>query len=232
VSPQPVIQRTSVRDQVRSEIVRMILRGELPPGSNITESSLSNALSVSRTPVREALLGLEADALVYTDPRRGFFVQELTLTEVRDVYPIMWALEQLAIDLTEEFPPALLKELKQLNQRMRKFGRDPHVAIDLDREWHELLVAQCGNQRLAEDLKRLRTTLRRYEYAYMSEGGLLKGSLAQHDAIVEALAAGDRATAREVLKDNIAISLAFFSEELGGSAGSDSHAGVGLGAAS
>jgi DNA-binding GntR family transcriptional regulator len=211
---QPVIQRVSVRDQVRSEIVRMILHGELPPGSNITESRLSDTLMVSRTPVREALLGLEADALVFSDPRRGFFVQSLTITEVREVYPIMWALEQLAITLTETFSAKALEGLSRLNDRMRGLGGDPHRAIELDSEWHELLVTQCGNQRLAEDLKRLRMTIRRYEYAYMSEEGLSKHSVAQHDAIIDALAAGDDLKAQAVVKDNIATSLAFFTAEL------------------
>jgi DNA-binding GntR family transcriptional regulator len=208
------VERNPVREQVRRGIVRLIISGALEPGSNITERRLSARLGVSRTPVREALLGLERDGLVYTDPNRGFFVQPLTVQEVQETYPILWTLEQLAVRLTTGFSATTLQELRRLNEEMRHPDVEPHQAIELDNRWHLALAIGCGNARLIDLLATLKRTIHRYEFAYMATEGLAKRSVEQHSEIIAAIEGGDMESASQTLEDNFRISLEFFVEQL------------------
>lgn len=86
-----------LREELRQAVLQRILRGVLPPGSRIIESKLSEELGVSRTPLREALLHLEQQGFVRSDLARGFSVEPLSQQEVREIYPIIWTLEGLAL---------------------------------------------------------------------------------------------------------------------------------------
>src|SRR5579884_1831884 len=95
-------QAISPRRVETYEIVRdRILNGDFAQNSRIVESTLCDELGVSRTPMREALFRLEQDGLVRQDQNRGFSVMPLTAREVREIYPIMWTLEILAVQLAE-----------------------------------------------------------------------------------------------------------------------------------
>ena len=92
------------RTQLAKVIGEKIIRQELPAGRSIGEVALATELGVSRTPVREALLGLESDGLVRAQRGRGFIVQKLCADEARQTYPIIAALERLAVEASG--PPA------------------------------------------------------------------------------------------------------------------------------
>ena len=214
-----VIERSdSVRQRVHDEILRLVVRGTLPPGSNITERKLSSQLGVSRTPVREALVSLEQDGLIYTDPIRGFFVQRLTLAEVEETYPILWTLEQLALKATGNLSDSLLLDLRALNNEMARPNLDPEEGIDLDNRWHRALVSECGNDRLINLITRTKRAIRRYEFAYMREEGLGGKSVQQHEEIIAALARKDLPSALDALEENFKVSLRFFARQLESSA--------------
>ena len=72
------IQRYSLRDQVRAELVAWLAEDRLKTGQRLEEERLSRALGVSRTPVREALASLVAEGLVEAVPHRGFRVPALS----------------------------------------------------------------------------------------------------------------------------------------------------------
>jgi DNA-binding GntR family transcriptional regulator len=71
----------------------MILSAALPPGVRVNEVALARELGISRTPLREALFGLEREGLVISHPRRGFFVSPLDVKDAREVYPLLATLE-------------------------------------------------------------------------------------------------------------------------------------------
>ncbi|HEX5724350.1 MAG TPA: GntR family transcriptional regulator [Longimicrobiaceae bacterium] len=185
-----VITRVPLREQVHHAIVQRILLEELEPGSRISDTALAGELGVSRTPIREALLRLEREGFLDADVGRGFFVKALSTREVRDVYPVLWALEVLALRSSPAPGPARLAELERINAELER-ERAPERRIDLDVRWHRTLVEGCGNAFLLGTIDTMKLVIRRYEYAYMQNAGYVPRSTRTHAQIARALAERD-----------------------------------------
>ncbi|HEX8695339.1 MAG TPA: GntR family transcriptional regulator [Longimicrobium sp.] len=196
------ITRVPLREQVHHAIIGRILREELAPGSRLSDSVLAGELGVSRTPIREALLRLEREGFLEVDVGRGFFVKPLSAREVREVYPILWTLEILALRTSPPPPRARLAELGRINAEMAGAAADPERRIDLDVEWHRALLEGCGNERLLEMIAGLKAVIRRYEYAYMQNAAHVPVSTGQHEQIARAVEDGDLETAVPLLEEN------------------------------
>jgi DNA-binding GntR family transcriptional regulator len=197
-----IITRTPLREKVHDALVRRILRDELKPGCRLSDSVLAGELGVSRTPVREALVRLEQEGFLEVDVGRGFFIKPLSAAEVRETYPILWTLEVLALRTSPRLTPATLAELDHINDEMREAGDDPDLRIGLDMAWHRTLLAGCENERLLEMIAGLKAVIRRYEYAYMADAGLVPVSTRAHEQIARAAAAGHVETAVPLLEEN------------------------------
>jgi DNA-binding GntR family transcriptional regulator len=195
------ITRVPLRDQVHHAVVERILRDELKAGSRISDTALARELGVSRTPIREALLRLEREGFLRSDLGRGFFIKPLSLREVREAYPVLWTLEVLALREAGRPEPARLAEMEAVNVRLEG-ETDPARRIDLDGEWHRLLLEPCGNHHLLGMIASLKQVIRRYEYAYMQHPGHLPLSTRTHEQIAERVAAGDVEGAVPLLEGN------------------------------
>jgi DNA-binding GntR family transcriptional regulator len=199
----PPIPRTPLRQQVRRELLKMIFDGTLAVGERIAEREVAERLGVSRTPVREALMALEEEGIVESRPARGFAPAPLSAQDVRETYPLIAALEVLAIRGTD--PAALAglgARLRELAAGLAAAGDDPRALQRLDDRWHGQLVAACGNGRLLRTLEGLKRVVRRYELAWLDDGERVEVSAAQHAAIADALAAGEVAEAARLLELN------------------------------
>lgn len=201
------ITRVPLREQVHRAIVGRILREELAPGARISDSALAQELGVSRTPVREALLRLEREGFLEVDVGRGFFVKALSPRELREVYPIVWTLELLALRTSPLPGRARVAELDRINGELATAGDDPERRTDLDVAWHRALLDGCGNQRLLEMIAAQKAVIRRYEYAYMQNAGLIPVSTRTHDDIARSLENGDVEGAAVLLEGNWKITL-------------------------
>jgi DNA-binding GntR family transcriptional regulator len=84
----PLLTRRRARDDVRDLLKSMIRDGALPGGARLDEVRLSERLGVSRTPLREALIAIEAEGMVRSTPNRGFIVVRADAELVREIYPI------------------------------------------------------------------------------------------------------------------------------------------------
>jgi DNA-binding GntR family transcriptional regulator len=196
------ITRVPLREQVHRAVVGRILREELPPGSRISDSVMAQELGVSRTPVREALLRLEREGFLEVDVGRGFFVKPLSAMEMREVYPILWTLEILALRSQPPLPRSSIAELDRVNAELSRAGDDPERRIDLDVEWHQALLAGCENRRLLEMIASVKAVVRRYEYAYMQNAGFIPVTTRTHDEIARALERGEVEAAVPLLESN------------------------------
>lgn len=192
------VRRTTLRAETREALRARILDGRLPPGANLRERDLSEALGVSRTPLREALLGLAAEGLLRLEAQRGFFVTDLTVAEAREIYPLIWTLESLAL---QRGAPAEVEALAAINARFRR-AEDAQQALAWDRAWHEQLVRQTGAARTAAVLEPLRTAAARYEYRFFSGRNAILESARQHDAIGLALKRKRHADAARLIQQN------------------------------
>jgi DNA-binding GntR family transcriptional regulator len=194
-----------MREEVYAGLRGWIIDGTLKPGEKLRDAELAEALGVSRMPVREAFLRLEDEGLVQTSANRWTRVAPVDVEQARRIYPIIMALEALAVRLAA---PKLrepdLNLMVQANERLAvalKTG-DPVAASEADREFHDVLVEASENPDLAEIMDDLKAKLRRLEVAYF--GGLLVAdrSVAEHDAIVEALREGDADRAADLVETN------------------------------
>ncbi|HEU5311598.1 MAG TPA: GntR family transcriptional regulator [Candidatus Eisenbacteria bacterium] len=209
------ISRAPLRSEVRRVLLEHILDGSIAPGTSVNESELALALGVSRTPLREALLGLEREGFLMSETGRGFFVLPLTLRDAEELYPILWTLEGEALAASGPYDAKRLAELRAVNDELKKAEHDAVEALRLDRRWHDVLLRGCDNARLLALIDVLKDQARRYEAAYMQCSGRVILSTRQHEAIVKALEAGDARAAREELEQNWRVSLEFLVPWLG-----------------
>ena len=115
--------------QAADAIRESILAGRIPAGARIAELDLARQLSVSRTPIREALSRLAAEGLVELSPNRGARVASWTSGELREIFEVRLRLEPYAV--SQALPllsPAELDELGHLAQSMLALGRDQAMA--------------------------------------------------------------------------------------------------------
>ncbi|HEY3686534.1 MAG TPA: GntR family transcriptional regulator [Streptosporangiaceae bacterium] len=186
----PIPRGAPLRAEVYARVVGLVLDGAYGPGAALTEAALSRALDVSRTPVREALLRLEAEGVLESAPARGFTVRPLLAEEAAELYPILAALEALAVRTGAGSDAGLADRLDPVFAELASCA-DPVRRWRLDSAGHDALVAASGNRRLADHARRLRTTLSRYELAYMREVRSRQDADRQHREIAAALAAGE-----------------------------------------
>lgn len=193
---------TSISAQATDEVRRMIMSGELAEGSRINEVQLASQLGVSRTPLREGLGQLVAERVVRSEPRRGFFVEPLTIAEFEQLYGIRPLLDPEALRLAGIPSPASLDRLDKINRRLLA-AKTPAAAIDLDDEWHLELLAACPNRVLVELIEQFIGRTRRYEYALFRETENVWTASSEHESIVAALRRGDLAAACRFLEQNM-----------------------------
>jgi len=197
----PIPRPEPLREAVYARIVGLIVSAEYRPGSVITEAALSRAMGVSRTPVREALLRLEAEGVLESTLARGFTLRPLNGPEASELYPILAALEALAVKNAR--PPAkpVLSALRAtLGELERCTG--PVRRWQLDAQWHTALTSACGNRHLAGLITQLRISLSRYELAYAQQVPSREQANQQHREILTALEGGDTDRAASLLTEH------------------------------
>ena len=218
----PLLVQDTLSDAAADAVRNMIVDGSLAPGARINEVHLAARLGISRTPLREALSGLEREGALDNIPRIGWFVRPLTLDEFRQIYPIRPLLDPEALRLAGLPTPARLAALAALNARIGAAG-NADAAIALDDEWHRLLIADCPNKVLLELIDRFIARTRRYEIALMREGRSVAAAAATHARIMAALARGDLeggcAALRANLESGFAPIAAWLAEREAGEAG-------------
>jgi len=185
-----MIPRAPLRDEVYRQILDRIHRGDLPPGARVRDADLAVQLGVSRTPIREALLRLVRDGVLDTAMGRGFRVRPIDAAELREVGDILGALESLALRLSPQPSKERLDRLRQVDRRLEQTRGDLSRCLDLEDEWHRVLLEDCPNRRLLELIASLRHVPRRYLAAYMRDAGRLSLSTLPHQKIVQALEDG------------------------------------------
>ena len=179
--------RRPLREELLERLREQILHGEFLPGSRIHDSLLATQLQVSRTPVREALFHLEQEGFIQADMDRGFLVKPLTAREVREVYPILWTLEGLALRSVGQAAIHHLMELQQINEAILASRDQSEQRLALDTSWHRVLLEPCPNRRLLHMIETLKQVVYRYEWVYMRDVALVEASVQQHEAIMTAL---------------------------------------------
>ena len=201
--PLSTAKRLNISNDLCQVIRQQIANGELPPGQHVNEVHLAEQLAVSRTPLRESLSQLTAEGLLESKPRRGFFTKQLTIDEVKQLYPLRAYLDPQALRMAGIPGQKRIAELRRINTQISKARGRPARAVDLDDQWHRLLLDGCPNRILLDFIDQLIWKSRRYEFAYMTQTGNLDMATSEHAAILDALEKSDLATACKILKQNM-----------------------------
>jgi DNA-binding GntR family transcriptional regulator len=174
---------------LRNDIVSM----RQQPGWPISEKEIALAHGVSRTPVREALLRLGETGLVRAAPGRSTVVAEIDLAEVREAHAVVATMHRLAVaEAVARLTSDDLDAMRSANQRFATAlaDHDTDAALAADDDFHAVAVDVSGNRALATVLDQFSPVVRRLErLRFDSEAGT--ESVALHDRLVRACAAGD-----------------------------------------
>ena len=194
--------RPNISLELAETLREMIYDGRLPADSRINEVHLSEALGVSRTPLREALAMLVAEDALEAKPRRGTFVRPLTRNAFLDLYQIRPMLDIGALRLAGLPDAETVVRLRELNERLTR-ARGARQRIEIDDEWHLLLVAGCENPVLLGLIHQFMLRTRRYELAYLQEQQHTSTAVDEHLLIMDALERKDLEAACDALLTNL-----------------------------
>lgn len=197
VSPTP-----SVADRLRDDI----LGGVFPPGERLIELQLTQRYDVGRAAIRAALVELDAQGLVRRETNRGATVRRISVAEAVEITEARAVLEGLvARRAAERATAADRKELRAIVEGMRRaVDRDDRQGYSaLNRELHAALPRIARHQ-VADDLiANLRNRAVHHQFRLAVMPGRAATSLAQHVAIVEAVADGDGEAAAKAMHDHL-----------------------------
>ena len=205
--PRPLNYATlaeQVYDHLRQQILDLIF----PPGAALPEKIIASQLNVSRVPVREALHRLAAEGLVTLRPRHGAFVSSLSPQQFLDAYRVREALEELAIKLAlPNFSDADIIELSRLQEEMRRqvLANDPNAFFVANGAFHALFVERSRNDYLKGIYFPLMDQMRRHFSSSLGLRGGLAHSVDEHQAILDAVRAGDAEEAARLLREHIHV---------------------------
>ncbi len=194
------MQRPSLSHDLEDEVRELVIRGEL--AGRVNEVHLAEQLTVSRTPLREALTRLAGEHFLEARPRLGFFVPPLTIDEVHQLYPIRARLDPWALELAGIPDKPQIAELELINERMRD-AKEPEQVIALDDEWHLKLLAPCPNRVLIDLIEQMIWRTRRYERGYFRATKNISNAYGEHAKLLAALKKRDLALACTRLAANM-----------------------------
>lgn len=190
-------------DSVHATLREAIVSGQLHVGDKLVEERIARQFGVSRTPVREAIMKLEAEHLVIRIPRRGLVVRSLSEEEVLQVYTVRTALDSLAARLAaSEARPAERAELRWLNDSLREVTRqcDAFKAAELSTRFHEALAQATHNDMLVHFVRQINDRVRRLGEVTLGPPERSLASVAEHDRLLDALDARDPEAAEQIAR--------------------------------
>ena len=206
---RPLRRELPLRDRIHDKLRAAILTGELPPGAPVIEAELAARLGASRTPIREALRRLETEGLLEPRGLRGSVVRALDASEVGCIFEIREALESLAARRAARvIDDADLRRLAGHLDAMRAAIDEPNEMERHDTAFHDVILANANGERLKRMLSELRDELIAHRFLSLADPQRRRQTVAEHEAILDALRAHDEAAAAQRTAEHIAAARA------------------------
>jgi DNA-binding GntR family transcriptional regulator len=195
-------------EEVAELLRQRIFRRELEPGSWIDELKLADEYGISRTPLREALKVLAAEGLVTMKVRRGAYVTEVNDKDLRDVYHLLSLLESDAAGVVAaQGTDAQLQELQTLHAELEAAVGDREKFFAVNERFHMRLLDIADNRWRNQMVADLRKVMKLNRHNSLLKSGRIEESLAEHSAIVAALATRDAAAAAQCMREHFSNGL-------------------------
>ncbi|MEV1081661.1 GntR family transcriptional regulator [Streptomyces sp. NPDC050211] len=205
-APPAPVKQPPAAERVYAHVKQGVLERRYEGGILLTEGELAEAVGVSRTPVREALLRLEVEGLIKLYPKKGALVLPVSAQEIADVVETRLLVEEHAARKAVPASPRLITRLEELlaEQKAHAAAGDLAAAAVTDRCFHAEIVRSGGNAILSRLYDQLRDRQLRMGVAVMhSHPDRIAKTLAEHEEILEALRAGDAQAAVDVVHRHV-----------------------------
>jgi DNA-binding GntR family transcriptional regulator len=203
--------RPAAKDRALDYVKSQVLTGAFPGGELISEGEVAAALGMSRTPVREAFLRLEAEGLLRLYPQRGALVVPVSSEEARAVIEARLLLEQFAATKVVGRGPAVcaavFERMSAQLQRQRDAAAAPNWRefLEADRAFHDVTLKESGNVILSDFYSSLRDRqMRMIGESLIHDHQRMATILDEHRAIAEALRDGDLQQTLELVETHLA----------------------------
>lgn len=209
------LRRATLAGEVRAEIERMIVDGDLAAGDKMNELALSNVMGVSRGTVREAIRSLADSGLIDLVANRGAFVHKTTLSEVRNLYDLRGAVFAMACSAAArrvgegseaDLSTRLRRNIEKMQTAFAAEDTTRYYALNI--EFHDMLLDAAGNPKAKMIYDNLVREMHLFRRRGLSVVTNLARSLEEHIAISDAVVASDTDRAREAAHHHITSGLA------------------------
>lgn len=204
----PALAANSLSAQVYDHLKSAILAGRFHPGERIVPEDLAAHFGVSLTPIRDALKELEKDGLIKILARRGVFITEVSAKDVREIFQIRQIVEQAAVAQMDRVTGATVAQLQSFVREMERLQEgdsypDYLSYAQLDTRFHQRIVALLDNDQLSKIYEGLRWPIQLLLVMSQEERQRATQGLAEHKAIVTAIAERDPAKAQLAIGEHL-----------------------------
>jgi DNA-binding GntR family transcriptional regulator len=205
---QPLIANVSIVDQAYTALKGAIMDADIyghPEEIRLDERQLSQALGVSRTPIREAMTLLEQEGFLRTVPRRGVFIVKKTKQQIIDMIEVWAALESMAARLaTLNASDADIGALRRMFDEFHMLAPAQHLHeySDANIAFHQAIIRLSGSRLISEMTENLFIHVRAIRQMTISQKDRATRSIADHMRIIEALERRDTELAERLVRQH------------------------------
>jgi DNA-binding GntR family transcriptional regulator len=195
-------KNSTLREKVYKYLRRELARGNLVHEAFIDQNKICDQLNVSRAPLRDALIQLEAERFITILPRRGVRINQLTLEDIRNSYGVIGTMESYAVASGfQKFKPKHIKNMESLNDRLYEMldaGQfEKYYQLNLD--FHDIFLSVSGNKLVREIVYPMKQRL--YDFPLMKyDRDWELTNLIEHERFIHSVKAGNRDAAVAVIR--------------------------------
>lgn len=201
------LEKLTLTETAYNYIFDGILNGRYRAGQSISPDNIVKALNMSKTPVREALVQLEVEGLVFRNGRY-YNVIFLDENEVLELYEIRGILESEATYLaTKKLTPEVLSDLKNTLEMIKRLNQskdpEPVKLANLNGKFHSIIAAGSGNRYISDYTSAIRLKLKVIRTALFSSSDRRLSEIKEHEDVLRAMESGNAEEARDRMKKHV-----------------------------
>ncbi len=229
---RPVTSASNVTELLRERI----LSGDVPSGVRLQQIPLSEALGVSRTPLREALTQLAKEGLLIYEPNRGYAVRSFSTAEIGAAFEVRARLEALACGAVATLgaPPEIIARLRDClaegDRILSKGVLDPDDLAPYRRmnvDFHETIIQTCENPFVGSFVRQCHNVPMASDRVFIWEDyGIIARSHDDHHRILDAIAKREAQRAESLMTEHIHFAWLVLRNKLGGITGDEDAQGA------
>ncbi len=207
----------TLREQIVFSLRESIIRGELKPGTKLTEPELAARLGISRTPIRESFRQLESEGFLTVIPRKGAVVSNITRKDIEDFYELKSLLEGYAARIAaEKMTEKDIGKLIRINEELFDCAEKNNYErfFTKNEEFHNYFLTLCGNEKLVEIRDAMVKRFLGFRMAALSLPGRLTESVKQHEQAIKAFKRRDGRLAEAVLVEHALLGGDYLAEQV------------------